>query len=110
MGLYGVIAESVAQRTREIGVRVALGASPGHIARLMIYNAVRLIAFGIAAGCLSAAGLTRAMTGVLYGVRPLDAVSFVSAPAVLCAVALIASYAPARLASRVDPIIALRQE
>jgi predicted permease len=110
IGLYGVIAESVLQRTREIGVRVALGASPSGVLRLIVGEATRLAVLGVAAGCVAAAVLSRLMVSLLFRVHGLDPISFIAAPLLLAAVAIIAALIPARRATRVDPVIALRQE
>ena len=110
VGLYGVVAYSVAQRTREIGIRVALGAGRGDVLWMVLGHGLRLTALGIAAGlALSAAG-TRALGGLLLGVSPLDPPAFAAAALAWTAIAMLASYLPARRAMRVDPSVALRWE
>jgi putative ABC transport system permease protein len=110
VGVYGVVAYSVSQRTREIGIRMALGARPADVRRMLLREGGRLAAFGVAAGLAGAFVLTRAMSALLYGVGPRDPVTFAAVPALLAAVALAATYFPARRASRVDPLAALRTE
>lgn len=108
IGIYGVVAFTVAQRTREFGVRLALGARPGTISRQIAREAGVLVATGVAAGVLGAAALTRFLAAQLYGVSAMDPVAFVLAPAMLAAAALLASWIPARRASRTDPAESLR--
>ena len=110
VGLYGVIAYSVSQRTREMGIRLALGADRPSVLRLVMSQGARLTLAGLVAGLVGAAALTRVMAGMLYGVTPLDPVTFVLVGIVLGLVALLASYFPARRATRVDPVIALRAD
>jgi putative ABC transport system permease protein len=110
VGVYGVIAYSVSQRTREIGVRVALGAQRSNVLRLILGDGAVLAAVGIGLGLIGALGVTRFLRAMLFGVSPFDPVSFVAVAAVLSAIAFLASYVPARRAARVDPIEALRQE
>ena len=110
VGIYGVISYVVGQRTHEIGIRMALGAGQGQILRLVLGGAGRLALTGIAIGLVSALGLTRLMGKLLYGVGPGDPLTFIAVPAMLISVALLASYLPARRASRVDPMVALRYE
>jgi putative ABC transport system permease protein len=110
VGVYGVIAYSVSQRTREIGVRVALGAQRTNVLRLILGHGAVLAAGGIGLGLAGALGVTKFMRSMLYGVSPFDPVSFVAVTAVLTVIAFVASYVPARRAARVDPIEALRQE
>jgi len=110
VGVYGMVAESVAQRTREIGVRMALGASPGAALALVFRDGAVLVGAGIVLGAAGAAGLTRLMAKLLYEVRPLDPLAFVAAAAALALFAAIACYIPARRATRVDPLVALRSE
>ena len=110
VGLYGVVAYAVTQRTREIGVRVALGATPEEIRRLVIGHGLRLTAAGVVIGLVGAAGGVRFMRTLLYGVGPFDLTTFVSITLVLMAVAALASAVPARRALLIDPMEALRAE
>jgi predicted permease len=110
VGIYGVMAYFVSQRTREIGIRVALGAAPGHISRLILGRGMALTAAGIAIGIIGAAALTRFLATLIFGVAPMDPLTFVMGAAVLAGVALAACYIPARRAMRVDPMVALRYE
>ena len=110
IGLYGVIAYAVSQRTREIGIRVALGAEPAAVARLVVGGGVRLVAAGILLGVMAAAASTRVLGSLLYGVSPADPVTFLVIAALLVAIALLASYVPARRALRIDPTQALRAD
>jgi predicted permease len=108
VGLYGVVAYTVARRTQEIGIRMALGASPLAIQRLVVAQSARLVGAGLAAGTVAALMLTRLLRSMLYEVSPHDAHTFVAVAALLMAFALLASYLPARRATRVDPSHALR--
>jgi predicted permease len=110
VGIYGVISYSVSQRTREIGVRMALGAARRDVNRLVLKEGVPLIVAGLALGLVGAFGLTRLMASLLFGVSPVDPVTFASVAVTLSAVALLASYLPARRASALDPTEALRWE
>ncbi len=110
IGVYGVIAYSVAQRTQEIGIRMALGADAGAVARMVLSGGIRLAAMGIGVGVIGAALLAPLIRSLLFGVRPLDVPTFAAAVAVLLAIAAVASYVPARRAARVDPQTALRSE
>jgi hypothetical protein len=109
IGLYGVIAYGVAQRTREIGVRVALGAQSADVARLVLADGIRFAAVGVVLGVAGAAAASRALRGMLYGVGPTDPLTFVATALLLAGVALLASYVPTRRALRVDPLEALRE-
>jgi ABC-type antimicrobial peptide transport system permease subunit len=108
VGIYGVIAYSVAERTQEMGIRIALGADNRDILRLVLGHGLILAAAGIAIGLAAAFALTRLMSSLLYHVSVTDPITFIAGPAVFAAVALLASYLPARRAMRVDPAIALR--
>ncbi len=110
VGVYGVMAYSVAQRTQEIGVRMALGATPQSVFKLVIGQALRLVLIGVVAGLLAAGGLTRLLETLLYETEPLDPVTFGATAALLIAVASLASYVPARRGTRVAPVEALRAE
>ena len=109
VGLYGVLAFSTAQRSREMGVRLALGAMRGDVVRLVVSQGMRLVAWGMAAGLVLAALATRALTPFLFGVSPLDPTAFIVSGAILGGAALLASYLPARRAARADPAASLRQ-
>jgi putative ABC transport system permease protein len=109
VGIYGVLAFLVTQRTREIGIRMALGARAADVLRLVLHEGMTPVALGGVAGMLAAVLATRALRSMLFGVTPLDPVSFAAAPALLALVALLACYLPARRATRVDPLVALRE-
>lgn len=110
IGVYGVLAHHVAQRTREFGIRIALGADAGRLLRMVLRRGAVLAVAGCAVGLVIAALVTRFIRGFLHGVDPLDAAAFAGVPLLLCAVALLASSLPARRALRADPIAALRRE
>jgi ABC-type antimicrobial peptide transport system permease subunit len=110
LGIYGVLAQLVAQRTREIGVRVALGAQSTDVMRMILRNGLGLAGIGVAIGLIAAMALTRVMSGVLYGVTATDPLTFALVPLVLLVVATLASWIPARRAMKVDPLVALRAE
>jgi predicted permease len=110
VGIYGVIAYSVAQRTHEIGTRMALGAEPKDVLRLVLGQGARLTAFGIVAGVLASLLLTRFMASILFGVSARDPLTFAGVTILLCIIALLACYIPARRAMRIDPMAALRYE
>jgi predicted permease len=110
VGVYGVMAYTVSQRTREIGIRMALGARGGDIVRRVVGEGAVLAGTGVALGMVGALGAARLMRGALYGVAPVDPFAFLAIPLLLAGVALLASWLPARRASRVDPMVALRAE
>jgi putative ABC transport system permease protein len=110
IGIYGVIAYSVAQRTHEIGVRMALGAGGRDVLRLIVAEGLGVAAAGVALGLAGAAILTKVMAGLLYGVTARDPLAFAAGGVLLLAVGLAATYLPARRATRVEPVVALRQE
>jgi predicted permease len=110
VGIYGVIAYSVAERTQEMGIRIALGADKGDILRLVMRHGLVLAGAGIGIGLAAAFALTRLMGSLLYHVSVTDPVTFIAGPVLFTVVALVASYLPARRAMRVDPVIALRSE
>jgi putative ABC transport system permease protein len=109
VGLYGVIAYSIARRRREIGVRMALGAAPGTVVKLVLTEGMSLVLAGAGLGMIAAFGIGRMISGMLFGVSAMDPVSLVVAALVLLTVAAIACYLPARAASRLDPLVALRE-
>jgi putative ABC transport system permease protein len=110
VGIYGVVTYSVAQRTHEIGVRMALGAASDDVLRLVVSEGLLLAAFGVTLGLGGAAALTRFMAALLFGVTPRDPVTFGASALTLLMIAAIASWVPARRATRVDPMVALRAE
>jgi putative ABC transport system permease protein len=110
IGIYGVLAYLVTQRTREIGIRMALGARAADVVRLVLRDGMMPVAAGSAAGLVAAMAATRTIRTMLFGVTPLDPASLAAAPAILAAAALLACYLPARRAARVDPLVALRDE
>jgi putative ABC transport system permease protein len=110
VGIYGVMAYAVSQRTHEIGVRIALGAEPQNVLRMVLNQGLRLALIGVALGLAASFALTRLMNSLLFGVRPLDPETFIVVTAALVAVALGACWIPAYRATRVDPVIALRYE
>ena len=110
IGVYGVVSYAISQRRREIGIRVALGAAHGKVRRMFVRQALVLVGMGVAIGLVAALGLTRLMESELFGVGPLDPLSYVSVSLMLILTAMIASDLPARRAARVDPLVALRYE
>ena len=110
VGLYGVVSYGVASRTREVGLRIALGAQPRDVLRLVIGSGFALVAAGVAAGLVAALAVTRVLDTLVYGVSPIDPVTFAAATLLLMAVALLAHWVPVRRALRIDPASALRAE
>jgi putative ABC transport system permease protein len=110
VGIYGVISYAVSRRTQEIGVRMALGATRANVARLIVGQGMRVVVAGVAAGLAGALLLTRLMRTMLYGVQATDPLTYVGVAVMLAAVALVASYIPARRATRIDPLVAMRAD
>jgi ABC-type antimicrobial peptide transport system permease subunit len=110
LGLYGVMAYTVSQRTHEVGIRMALGARPADVLRLVVGQAMLLVAGGLAAGAVAAFGLTRLVRGALVGIGATDPGVFLGAALMLSAVAALASFVPAQRAAGVDPVVALRHD
>ena len=110
LGIYGVMSYGVAQRTHEIGVRMALGAQRGHITRMILWRGFTLTFIGLALGLAGAFALGRYLETLLFEIRPADPLTLVSVTAVLIIVALLAAFFPAQRAARVDPMVALRYE
>jgi putative ABC transport system permease protein len=108
--LYAVVASGVSERTREIGVRIALGSTPGSVMRFVIFGGARLGIVGIAIGLIGASGVARTMGSLLFGLSPADPLTFVGVPLVLALVVLLATWVPARRAVGMDPVNALRSE
>jgi ABC-type antimicrobial peptide transport system permease subunit len=110
VGIYGVFSYAVSQRTREIGIRIALGQDPGSVRNQVLLEAMRMSAISAAIGLTAALLLTRSVASLVYGVKAADPLTFVTMPAVLVVVALAGCYVPARRATRVSPIVALQME
>jgi putative ABC transport system permease protein len=109
-GIYGVMSYTVAQRTQEIGIRVALGATPATVLKMVVGDGMRLAAAGLAIGLVGAFAVTRLASAMLYGVSTTDVVTYAAIAVVLALVALVATVIPARRATRVDPMLALRAD
>jgi ABC-type antimicrobial peptide transport system permease subunit len=109
VGLYGVLSYAVTRRSREIGMRIAIGARPGQVEWMVVGQSLRLAAIGLLLGVAAALASTRVLSSLLYGVEPTDPAAFVGAVVLLLCVALVASWLPARRAARVDPSLALRE-
>jgi len=110
VGIYGVISYSVTQRSHEIGIRLALGASPGEMWWMVVRQGLKLAAVGVSIGAIATLALGRAVSGLLFAVKPADPLTFGSAALLLVAIAFLASYFPARRATKVDPVVTLRHE
>jgi putative ABC transport system permease protein len=110
VGIYGIVAYAVTQRTQEIGIRMALGARRADILQLILKHGVVLVLSGVAIGIAGAFALTRFLASLLFGVTPNDAVTFVIVPVLFFLIAMVASFIPARRATKVNPLIALRYE
>jgi putative ABC transport system permease protein len=110
VGIYGMVSFAVSQRTHEVGVRMALGARGGDVLCLVLREAMRPVVIGVVVGLAAAAGVSQILVAFLFGLSTLDPVTFVSVAVLLMAVALLAGYVPARRATKVDPMVALRYE
>ena len=110
IGLYGLLSFNVARRTNEIGIRMAIGAQPGDVIRVVLREALILAAIGIAVGLPAVFAVTRLIRSQLYGVQPTDPATLIVVTVILVTVALLSAWLPARRAARVDPMVALRSE
>jgi ABC-type antimicrobial peptide transport system permease subunit len=110
VGIYGVVSYAVSQRRREIGIRAALGAQQRDLQRMFVRHGLVLAGVGVAIGLVVAAGVTRLMSALLYGITPLDPLTYAAVPVILMSATVLASYLPARQIASVDPVEALRSE
>lgn len=110
IGIYGVMAYTFSQRTNEIGIRMAMGAQRSDILKIAVNEGATIVVFGVTAGLAGSFVLTRFLQAMLFDVKPTDPITFVAIPGILAAVALLACFIPARRATRVDPLVALRHE
>ena len=110
VGIYGVISYSVSQRSREIGIRLALGAQQAELRGMFVRHGLVLASIGVGIGLVAAGGLMRLMKSLLFGISPLDPLTYASVPLILAVATVLASYLPARRAAAVDPVEALRAE
>jgi ABC-type antimicrobial peptide transport system permease subunit len=110
LGLFGILAHTVGRRTQELGIRMALGAAPSDLLLMVLREGIMLTILGIVGGTIGALFLTRVMASLLFGISPTDPVVYVAISALLLAVSIAACYLPARRATRVDPVVALRNE
>jgi ABC-type antimicrobial peptide transport system permease subunit len=110
VGIYGVLSYMVGQRTKEIGVRMALGAQRVDVLCMVLRDGARMTLVGVVVGVVGAMGLTRLMASMLFGVKPMDPLTFIAVTSLLCAIAMLACYVPARRAMKVDPMEALRHQ
>jgi putative ABC transport system permease protein len=110
VGIYGIVAYAVTQRTREIGIRMALGARGGEVLTLVVKQGMAVVVIGIAVGLAGAMAVTRYLEAMLFGLSPLDATTFAAVSLAFLTTAVLACYLPARRAARVDPMVALRHE
>jgi ABC-type antimicrobial peptide transport system permease subunit len=110
VGLYGLISDAVLRRTGEIGLRIALGALPGHVLRMILRESLLLVAIGILTGVAVAFSARRLVASMLFGLSPADPLTYAAVASILTAVALLAAMAPARRASRIEPVVALKTE
>jgi ABC-type antimicrobial peptide transport system permease subunit len=110
IGIYGVLSYTMSQRTHEVGIRIALGAESRQVVRMVVGEGIRIVAIAVAVGLVGAFGATRLLRSQLFGVGPTDLLTFSVVTVVLSGVAILACYLPARRASRVDPMVALRTD
>jgi len=110
VGVYGVVAYAVSRRTREIGIRMTVGADGRDVMRLILRQSMRPVLIGGAIGIVACAGVSWVLSSMLFGISARDPIAFIAVPAFLLGIALLASYIPARRATRVNPVVALRYE